>query len=566
MTSPTLSPDEFREQVGRLRALAGQAANEGEARQVISRIAQISRTFRVQNGVGLPATPLEQAQQVDKEYVSRPHLDYLSDRIAQAVRDVERGQNRHLAISMPPRAGKSRLTSFFTPLWMLRRHPEWKIMMTSYDSSLTTGWAREIRNTVEDHPDLGIALQRDGGAGGSWSTMEGGGMLASAVRGGALTGRGARVLIIDDPVKDFGEAHSPRIRQDMWDWWLSVAQTRLEQPYLVIVCQTRWHEDDFLGRILSDDYEGNPNTWENISLPAFAGSDDTIGRQPGEPLLSPLMPPDPEAATKMWEQRKEAVGTYVFSAMFQQRPAPAQGAIFDAGWWRFWTFDQSKATDDGRVVYLDPSSVTGGKWLDSWDCAFKGGVGTGDSSGRTDYVVGQRWVRQGANRYLVAQQRGRWSFTQTIERMKEWAVRDDPRASPCGHLVNQRVIEDKANGPAIIDVLRETIPGLKPINPNTSKEARARAVTPEVESGNTFLPHPGDPGNEWVYDLLSELRNFPHDMHDDQVDTLTQALGELRDEGRGGVTVPGGRVGGPRTINRNVSAAAQSSMRGIRRY
>src|SRR5699024_170687 len=214
------------------------------------------------------------------------HLAYLSDQVADAVRDVERGMNRMLAVSMPPRAGKSQLISRNSPIWMLRRHPDWKVMLASYDSTLTTAWARGIRETIEEKPGLGIALKADGGAGGAWETVEGGGMFATSV-GGNLTGRGARVLIIDDPVKDFVEAHSANKREALWNWWLSVAQTRLEPPYLVLVVMTRWHEDDFVGRLLSREHEGNPQDWQRIVLPALAGEDDPIEREPGDPLFSP---------------------------------------------------------------------------------------------------------------------------------------------------------------------------------------------------------------------------------------------------------------------------------------
>jgi predicted phage terminase large subunit-like protein len=172
-----------------------------------------------------------------------------------------------------------------------------------------------------------------------------------------------------------------------------------------------------------------------------------------------------------------------------------------------------------------------GQWVDSWDMAFK------DSEGGS-WVVGQRWVRVNANRFLVAQQRGRWNFTKTIEKLEQWALTDDQERSPWGNLVHQRLIEDKANGPAIIATLKDKIAGLKPVNPHSSKIARAQAITPEVESGNVYLPHPSDYGNEWVQDLLSELRNFPHDAADDQVDALTQALEHLRGNGRGQITNP----------------------------
>jgi predicted phage terminase large subunit-like protein len=551
--------DEMMRVLATLKQAAATASSADEIASVTARIASISRQYRIMHGIGIPASPHLQAIEVDPGYVIRPHIEYIGNRLAQAVRDVERGQSRHLAVSLPPRAGKSLLISQHGPLWMLRRHPEWKIVMTAHDGGLTSGWARSLRRTIEDKPELGIALARDGGAGSQWETLEKGGVFATSVRG-ALTGRGARVMIIDDPVKDFVDAHSVAARQTLWDWWLSVAQTRLEPPYLVIAVMTRWHEDDFIGRLFSEDYEGDPRDWEKISLPAIADrEDDPLGRTEGTPLLSPLLVEDDEQALARWNSVKRAVGTYTFSAMYQQRPAPAKGAIFDAGWWRFWTWDPAKVTDDGRVVQFDPSQQTGGKWLDSWDCNFES-----NEKSKGGWVVGQRWVRVGANRFLVAQQRNRWTFTQTIKGMEMWSEVNDPIRSPCGWMVHQRYIEKKANGAAVIDTLRERISGLVPVNPTASKESRARAVTPECESGNVFLPHPGDPGNEWVADLLSELRNFPYDSADDQVDALTQALSALRESGRGQITVPG-RAARPNgqpgwSVPRNVAAAALTDM------
>ena len=491
--------------------------------------------------------PLEIAKEVDSGFVPRAHLQHLSHQVRDAVERVEQGQSQQIVVEMPPRMGKSTLLSLHTPLWILRRHPEWKILTASYDGTLMGGWARTVRNTIEDRPDLGIQMARDGGAGTSWQTREGGGIHSTSVRG-PLTGRGAKVMLIDDPVKDFADAHSMTMRQGLWDWWLSTAQTRLEAPSLVIVVMTRWHEDDFVGRLLSREYEGDPDTWQEISFPAIAEDHDALGRQAGDPLYSPLLNETRAQALDRWDKLRTGVGSYSWASLYQQRPAPAQGAIFDTGWWRYWTRDPDKAREDGTIVHLDPATdLTGARWVDSWDAAFK----ATDSS---DYVVGQRWARQGPDRYLIAQQRDRMSFTQTIERMRAWAPDRPSAMNPQGHLVHERLIEDAANGPAIIDTLREEIAGIKPVSPKTSKEARARAITPEIESGNVYLPHPSDPGNEWVQDLLSELRNFPHDVHDDQVDALTQALSNLRDVGRGSITVPGRR----RTPARSVVRAAQS--------
>lgn len=531
----------------KFQQLAQQARTDEEARTITRKIAQIVRTYRIKYGVGIAANPVEQAQELDDQYVVRPHIELLSDRIANAVRRVEQGESQHLAISMPPRSGKSTLTSLFSPLWILRQHPEWKIVMTSYDGGLTTEWARQIRHFIEDRPQLGIALARDGGAGGRWSTLEGGGMYSVGI-GGGLTGRGANVLIIDDPVADFAAAHSKRIRDNLWNWYLSVAQTRLEPPYLVMVTMTRWHEDDFVGRLLDPEYEGDPSEWERIVLPAIADrEDDVLGRAIGQPLYSPLLKETESEALDRWDDTKRKVGSYTFAAMYQQRPAPAQGAIFNVGWWRYWTTDPSRADGD-RTVYVDPEALAKAEWLDSWDFSFKGGEGS-------DFVVGQRWAQIEANRYLVAQRRGRWSFTETIEQMQRWGKSDDQFQSPYGHLVHRRLFEDAANGAAIADTLKNKIAGLKGVRPRTSKEARARAITPEVESGNVFLPHPSDLGNEWVSDLLDELRNFPHGSHDDQVDAMTQALLFMRSGGKGMITNPARMTPMAR---RNVSALARS--------
>lgn len=459
--------------------------------------------------VNLPANPLEQAQELDDGYRSRPHLDYLAARLEQAVKDVEAGGNRRIAISMPPRAGKSTLASQYLPLWLLRRHPEWKIGMVSHEASLSTAWGRAVRRWVTEHPELGIRIAPDAGAAQEWETAEGGGVLSRSV-GGSITGRGFKVLLLDDLIKDFGAAHSEVLRQSVWDWWLSTASTRLEPPALVIAIGTRWHEDDFIGRLLSGEHEGDPDEWEVISFPALAEEDDVLGRAEGEPLLTPLVDETPEEALARWEGVKRDVGSYVWSALYQQRPAPSRGAIFDMAWWRYWTTNPALANGED-IVLLDIAPHAGDTWVESWDCAFKG-------NSDSDYVVGQRWVRRGPNRILTAQVRGRWTFTQTLAEMLAFAA----------PYVPARLVEDKANGTAVIDTMRRKIDGLIPVSPRDGKEVRARAITPTLEARNTLIPHPSEPGYEWVTEFLTEHRNFPTGAHDDMVDAHTQAQTRLK--------------------------------------
>lgn len=483
----------------------------------------------------VPGSPLGQARALDAAYRTRPHLDFLSDRLAQAVEDVRNGQNRMLTVSMPPRMGKSVLTSLYLPLWIQRTQPTWKIGMLSHDDNLVNGWSSQGRKLIEEHPALGIRMERDHGATSQWTLTQGGGLIARSI-GASVTGLGFKVLLLDDIVKDFVTAHSKRMREMIWDKWRSDIYTRLEPPYLVIAIGTRWHEDDFIGRLLSPEHEGDPASWEKIEFPAIAEGNDVLGRSPGEPLLTPLSDESPEEALSRWADVKESVGTYTWSALYQQSPAPAKGAIFDDEWWRYWTLDPDRA-DGERVFLMTLEELAQGIWLDSWDTAFKGG-----KNSTSDFVVGQRWCRLGPRRLLMAQQRGRWPFTETLERMRDWNHRDNPALSPHGQHVHIRLIEEAANGAAVMDVLKDEISGIKPIRPRDSKEGRARSITPEVESGHVLLPNPSEAGHEWVPDLLSELRNFPHDAHDDQVDTLTQALIELRDAGYGSITRPGSAV------------------------
>ena len=478
----------------------------------------------------IPASPAAQAHELDFGYVERDQLRYLSERLAKAVEDVQGGTSRRIVVSMPPRSGKSQLASVYLPVWLLRINPRWKIGLISHDPTLATGWGRSIRQVIEQHgPDLRLAIAPDAGAVSEWQTTDRGGVTSRSAPGQSITGRGFNILLLDDVVKDYATAHSESSRKALWEWWLANAETRLEPPSLVVVIGTRWHEDDFIGRLLSHDYDGDPDDWEVISFPAIAEEADVLGRNPGDPLLSPLVRDEtPEQALVRWAGMKRAVGSYAWAALFQQRPAPEQGAIFNVGWWRYWTHDPERATDDGTVKYIDPDALVGARWVDSWDMAFKG---TDDS----DYVVGQRWARHGANRYLIDQRRGRWSFTATIREMKDF------EHSLYGNHVHERLIEDKANGPAIIETLHDVISGLKPINPQTSKDARARAVTPEIESGNVYLPLPAEA--PWVMDLLSEVRSFPSGANDDMVDALTQALSQLRDgPGLSHISIPGDRL------------------------
>ena len=207
----------------------------------------------------MPQNPLNQAQLLDDSYVSRPHLEYLSSRIAQAIKDVENGKSRKIAVSMPPRVGKSFLTSTFTPVWILRKHPDWKLGLISHDPDLAATWGRAVRRMIEEHgSSLSLQIAKDAGAVSQWETTMKGGVTSRSAPGQSIVGRGFKVMLIDDVVKDFETAHNKKARDKIWNWWKANAVNRLEPPSLVVVVGTRWHEDDFIARLLSSDHEGDP--------------------------------------------------------------------------------------------------------------------------------------------------------------------------------------------------------------------------------------------------------------------------------------------------------------------
>lgn len=470
-------------------------------------------------------TPGDLAQYLDPTYQKRPHIDYLSQVLAWGLDDCLDGQNRKITVSMPPRSGKSLMSALYFPLWALHRVPEAKIIFASHEANYATSWGRAVRRMIEYRGDeLGLSMVPDLTAASEWEVSDGGGMLSRGV-GGALTGRGAKIMILDDLVKDHAQAHSEAHRDAVWDWWQSVALTRLEPPYLAVAIGTRWHEDDFLGRLLAAE---DRDEWEQVVFPAVAGRGDLLGRRPGQPLYSPLITETEDQALARWRKTRSQVGTSTWDALYQQDPQPDGGALFDPSWWRFYDRNDLADIEFDRVVT-------------SWDMAFK-------DTAASDWVVGQRWGCVGADRYLLDQVRGKWDFVATLRKFQAFA-----KGTP------EHIVEDKANGPAVISMLRSKVGGLIPITPRESKEVRARAITPQVEGGNVYLPRWVD----WLTDLTDELKKFPNGKHDDQVDALTQALARLQPAGESSVIVPGAGVEGFRLPDRVRSAAPRTPLRRV---
>lgn len=449
-------------------------------------------------------SPADLAERLDPRFRRPAHIDLLSRAVADAVADGGR-----LIVSMPPRAGKSMLTSVWAPVWFLTRHPDRSVILASHESNFAVSWGRRARGLYRSVSHAGVgssSVSEEVSAAGEWETSAGGGMLARGI-GAGITGRGAHLLLVDDPIKDFLAAHSKTVRDAQWEWWLSTALTRLEPGAAVVVTMTRWHEDDLAGRIMSSEWDGDPDRWRVLRIPAIAEDDDLLGREPGEPMTIASLPETADEAAARWAEIRDSVGSYVWQGLYQQRPSEPEGALLRRAWWQRFSVDGDTLRMPGR----DPLPIDELRVIQSWDLAVKD---TGD------YTCGQVWGEHGPDRFLLDQVRERLDFVAAKRAMLDMA-----RRWPS---TERTVIEDAANGPAIIADLRRELSGLKPWTPKGSKTARVLAVQGDVESGHVWLPERA----AWdVQALVDECAEFPRGAHDDQVDALSQALTFIRGVG-----------------------------------
>jgi predicted phage terminase large subunit-like protein len=411
--------------------------------------------------------------------------------------DVAAGRCPRLIVSMPPRHGKSELISKYFPAWFLGTYPDRRVILSSYEAGYAATWGRKARDLLEEWgPALfGVQVDQKSSAADRWDLKGHAGGMNTAGAGGAITGKGASVAIIDDPIKNAEDALSETIREKIWDWYRSTLRTRLQgAPRAIILVMTRWHEDDLAARLIAAEQEGGEH-WEVLELPALAdptaAKPDPLGRAPGAALCPELFDAAELDATA------RTLGSFWWTALYQQRPSPAEGGLLKRGWFKRYRLPDDAAA---RAAFLDSCDEV----LQSWDMAFKETKGS-------DFVVGQVWGRRGADCYLLAQVRGRLGFPATVE-----AVRALSRAWP---QALTKLVEDKANGPAVIDTLTHELAGLVAVNPEGGKVARAAAISGGVEAGNVYLPD-----EPWVDDFLTECAAFPNGAHDDQVDAMTQAL------------------------------------------
>lgn len=460
------------------------------------------------------ATPGELAKAIEPSMVQTPALRLIDEALVEAYTTP----NARLIVSIGPQEGKSSRVTRIGSLWALIHNPELRIGIVSYAQSLAESFGRDIRNAittfsgVDGAMDLGLRIAPDYGSVKRWQ-LDGhrGGVVCAGI-GSGLTGRALDAICIDDPFADKAQADSLYYRNLVWDWWRSVGAPRLAPGAPAIQIATRWHDDDLCGRMLAAE---DGHRWRVINIPALAdhdpakGQTDPLGREPGEWLESAR-----GRTTEEWEQIRIQAGTRTFHALYQGRPSPDKGNVWQRQWWRHYytpLWSQHPAVP-GAFQVNDCDEV-----IISVDCSFK-------SEASSDFVAAQVLARRGANVYLLDQVHKRLSFTETLTAFAALATRW-PQA-------NRKILELAANGEAVLDSLKARIPGIVGVKPKESKYARASAVAPFIEAGNVFVPDP----EIALFDVegyLEECASFPNGAHDDQIDATSQALAELLLDGTG---------------------------------
>nr|WP_248696635.1 phage terminase large subunit [Providencia rustigianii] len=436
-------------------------------------------------------------QYINPEYITSHFSQTVCDALDRFIIKMMNGERPVIILGAPPQHGKSDIVSRYLPAYIFGKYPDLRIAGLSYGKDLASDMNRDVQRIMMSDEyaalfplsclnakrvvTIEVEAKRNSE---TFEIVGRKGTYISQGVGGPLTGKKVDLGIIDDPIKNAKEALSPTTKQSVWNWYVSTFKTRLSKNSGEIIMATRWATDDLSGRVIE-------NNKKAIVLEFPAINDD------GEALVPELHPIDKLLETKA------ILGDYFWSAMYQQKPKPGDGQIFHEEFARYYLPKDLPESFD-EIIH-------------SWDMTFK------DSDG-TDYVVGQVWGKKGANAYLLYQIRKRMSFTETLKAVK-LLVEKYPQA-------RRKLVEDKANGPAVIDSLKSIISGLVPIEPDGSKIARAHACTAEWEAGNVWLPHKAIA--PWITETVDEITTFPFAGHDDTVDAMTQALRYLFQKKKGG--------------------------------
>jgi len=442
----------------------------------------------------------ERSQNQFLHYVRRMWPGFIAGRHHKLMADkferIARGESKRVIINMPPRHTKSEFASFLLPSWFLGKYPEKKVIQTSHTAELAVGFGRKVRNLVgsDVYKDVfpNVGLQADSKAAGRWSTNRGGEYFAIGV-GGAVTGKGADLLIIDDPHSE-QEAKlamtDPTIFDSVYEWYTSGPRQRLQPGGSIVIVMTRWSTKDLTGRILKSSVEDEKvNEWEVIELPALLPS--------GNPLWPEFWP------IEELEALKAELPLPKWNAQYQQKPTSEEGAIIKREWWRRWEGDRPPPCEF---------------MIQSWDTAFT-------KNNRSDYSACTTWgvfhPDEGPDAHVILLDafKERMEFPElkrkAFEMYKDW----EPDAF---------IVEAKAAGAPLIYELRQMGIPVQEFTPSrgNDKVVRVNAVSDLFSSGKVWAPR-----KRWADEVIEEIAGFPYSDNDDLTDSSTQALIRFRKGG-----------------------------------
>lgn len=495
------------ERIWKRKALAKEKA-EAEAAAKMAESREAARLAREQLNVDADKAKTTEAQRLLAQRVlqrrrllpfveaSKPrylagwvHKD-ICVRLEQFEQDVVAGKSPRLMLFMPPRHGKSQIASIDFPAWYLGRNPTHEVIACSYSASLAMNFSRKVRAQLRTPEYTAVfpqcQLDPEVQAAEGWQTTEGGGYLPAGVSG-PITGKGAHVLVIDDPVKNREEAESANQQEVIYDWYTSTAYTRLAPGGGILVIMTRWHDMDLAGKLLQASKEGG-DKWEVVCYPAIATEDEQY-RLAGEALHPDRYP------IEALHRIRNALGPRDWEALYQQNPVSNEGDYFKRSEMKFY---QPEDIADKRLSYYA-----------AWDFA----VGKKESN---DYSVGVVvGVDLEDNVYVVDVWRGRWQSNELVEKILDLYEKWKPSIvglekglieMSIGPFLEKRIGERKL-WEMYIEELR---PGRR------DKVARARAIQGRLQQGKVFFPADGP----FTHTLIAEMLRFPSGEHDDQVDAL----------------------------------------------
>jgi len=426
------------------------------------------------------------------------HLELLCEKLEA----VERGELLRLMVFMPPRHGKSEVVSKKFPAWYLGRNRDKEIIISSYSADLAYDFSRIARNTFREWgPKLwDLSLADDSGAVGRWGIQGHRGGLVAAGVGGPITGRGAHVAIIDDPFKNYEEAASETIRKKVSTWYKSTLRTRLAPGGAIVLVMTRWHEKDLAGELKATMEDGSGEQWEIIDLSAIAKENDILGRQPGEPLWPARYPLTELRATQI------ALGSYLWSALYQQKPAPAAGNKFKRAWFRYFEIA------DDFVVLHTPGEEEELKRIPLNRCwCFQTCDPAASTKTSADYFVLATWLVTPHKELLL----------RDVIRMRLEGP-DQPKLFEQGYKrwrPRLQGVETKNMGLTLFQTLRRKGLPVIDLKAETDKETRALPVMARMEAGTVYFLK----NAPWLDEYENELLMFPNGEHDDQVDVTSYA-------------------------------------------